>query len=244
MKKRITTLAAAFALAACLSQRLEADDNKTPIVQKVTFTFTSGNPNPSEMDVFGQNLGTGMPIVTLDGIGQAVTLFNDTHVTVSPLTPGIGPGSYLMTLMRLTGGGNDAQRTAIVDVTIGAVGPQGPQGPQGLQGPQGQQGPQGTQGQQGPQGAQGPQGSTGATGVSQYEMIQADDTIGSAFSNGKVVNATCSAGKTVLGGGCRVDNDNTSTADGFPFAGGFACHFNTAGINVGIHAIAVCAVVH
>jgi hypothetical protein len=235
-------MAAAIVLAAGLSQQLAADDQNPPAIQKVTFTYTSGNPQPTAMDIFGQNFGTVRPAVTLDGITQAVTLFTDTHVTISPLSPtAITPGSYQLTLLRLSGGKSEDQRAVSFDVTIGAVGPQGPQGIQGIQGIQGTQGVQGPQGPAGTQGPQGTAGSQGKSGISQYEVIQADGTIGSAFSNGQVLNALCSAGKTVIGGGCQVDNDSTQAADGFPFSGGYACHFNTSGINQGIHTYALCA---
>jgi Collagen triple helix repeat (20 copies) len=123
----------------------------------------------------------------------------------------------------------------------GPLGPQGTQGPQGVQGIQGPQGATGPQGPQGPQGATGAAGPQGPVGISGYEVIQADDTIGSAFNNGKVVNALCSAGKKTLGGGCFPDNANTQAIGSEEFAGGYACFFATSGINEGIHAQAICA---
>jgi len=133
----ISTMAA-IALAAGISQPLRADENKTPVIGKVTLAFTSGNPNPTEMVILGQNFGAAKPVITLDGIPQTVITFSDMMVTVAPLSPAtIAAGTYRLTLLRLTGGEGEDQRTAQFDVSIGAVGPQGPQGIQGVQGPQG-----------------------------------------------------------------------------------------------------------
>jgi hypothetical protein len=127
-----------------------------------------------------------------------------------------------------------------MELEVSFEGPQGIQGPQGVQGPIGPIGPQGPIG---PTGPQGPIGAAGPVGVSGYEIIQANGTIGSAFENGKVVNAACSAGKKVLGGGCRSDDSGTPAIAGAPFSSqdGYGCNFNTGGINVGIHAFAICA---
>jgi hypothetical protein len=93
----------------------------------------------------------------------------------------------------------------------------------------------------GPQGLQGPAGTSGTSGISGYEIVTANDTIGSAFENGKVVNVFCKAGKKVLGGGCGVGSDISQTVDSLPSTTGWACHFNTGGINEGISAYAICA---
>jgi hypothetical protein len=75
-------------------------------------------------------------------------------------------------------------------------------------------------------------------------VIQADGTIaGNWVIQG--VQAYCSAGKRVLGGGCKVEHANglTWAIDGYPLSGGYSCDFMTTGLNEPIHAYAICGVV-
>jgi Collagen triple helix repeat (20 copies) len=74
----------------------------------------------------------------------------------------------------------------------------GPQGAQGIQGPQGIQGFTGATGLTGPSGSN---GGNGADGVSGYEVVsQTTD----GLNTGDLAQATCPAGKHVLGGGGEI----------------------------------------
>ncbi|MCU7834930.1 MAG: hypothetical protein KZQ83_06700 [gamma proteobacterium symbiont of Taylorina sp.] len=79
------------------------------------------------------------------------------------LTAMMSDGDYMVAVS--TDSKFKQDKTAIYDLTIGAVGPQGSQGPEGFQGVQGIQGMQGEQGKQGIQGEQGSKGSDGPQGV-------------------------------------------------------------------------------
>lgn len=79
----------------------------------------------------------------------------------------------------------------------GAQGPAGPAGPQGPQGPQGAQGPQGPAGPQGPQGPAGPGGIRGGS----FTSVLNTGVVPNGFEV-QIVNATCPAGYSVVGGGC------------------------------------------
>lgn len=175
-----TATLACFLLLVSAPASLRADDKdeqKTPIIEKVTFTFDSGNPSPVQMDIFGHGFGNALPpAVVLDGLGQSVHSFTDTHITVAPTK--ILPGGYVLRVTRASlkrgkdsdKGDDDDSRTAQFDVTIGAVGPKGDKGDRGDKGdkgdtgPQGAAGPQGTPGAQGPAGVQGPIGPVGPQG--------------------------------------------------------------------------------
>ena len=165
---------------AVIPTRLSADDDKddkhVPAIDKVTFTFDAGNPNPVEMDIYGRGFGNAVaPTVVLDGLEQAVTMFTDTHITIAPA--GISTGAYRLevTYNSRRGSDHDGKRTGHFDLTIGVggagvkgdrgpAGPQGPPGPQGAVGPSGLTGPAGPVGAAGPIGSVGPAGATGATG--------------------------------------------------------------------------------
>ena len=247
MKRPGLWTAAALVLAAGDFQSLRADDSKTPVIEKVTLTFTSGNPIPTEMDIFGQNFGTAKALVTLDGIPQTVTLFTDMHVTVSPLSPNtFAAGSYLLTLLRLTGGEGEDHRTAQFHVTIGAVGPQGPAGLNGPQGPQGTAGPAGPMGLPG---LPGPQGPPGLSATSNAFLVLNPATLDNGFDQISVT-ASCPVGKVVLGGGCDALFGQASEAGTFPPTiakatpssnNTFVCLFQGGtGINMPVAAVAVC----
>ena len=159
-------------LATFVPAQLRAEDSKTksPVIEKVTFTFESGNPNPVQMDIVGHGFRYKNVAVKMAGIPQTVKSATDTHVTVTP-TP-LSPGSYLL---RLTyDANNEVRRSVKFEVTLGgaggtggAQGPQGPPGPQGLPGitgPAGPAGKTGLTGPAGPAGATGPAGPIGLTG--------------------------------------------------------------------------------
>jgi len=87
----------------------------------------------------------------------------------------------------------------IATVIPAGEGVPGPQGPQGDTGPAG---PQGPQGDTGPQGVAGPTGPQGEPGVSGLELVTASSSNDS--TNWKSINATCPAGKKVIGGGASL----------------------------------------
>ncbi|HET9791909.1 MAG TPA: hypothetical protein VFR08_11440, partial [Candidatus Angelobacter sp.] len=154
--------------------QVRAEDSKSswPVIEKVTFTFASGNPNPVQMDIFGRNFGDGAVGVTVAGISQNVSSSSDTHVSITPSA--LNAGSYLLRLTRSPK--NDSERRSVsFEVTLAAAssgagvqGPQGPPGPQGLPGVAGPAGPVGATGPAGPiglTGATGPAGPIGLTGA-------------------------------------------------------------------------------
>lgn len=213
MKSLRPFFAAALLSAASVYPQLAAENGKTPVIQKVTFTFTSGDPNPTQMDIYGLNFGAVKPSITLDAFTQGVIQFTDTHVTVSPLTPmTIDPGSYLLTLTRAGAGDSEDQHTVQFHVTIGTV---GPQGPQGIQGPQGVQGAQGPQGPIGPIGPQGPQGAQGPRGVSGYNIVVQNVNVGVDLANTQTFPVGCPAGQVALAGSMTRTSNSIAGEDAF-----------------------------
>jgi hypothetical protein len=155
-----------------LQMRAEDSKNSWPVIEKVTLTFASGNPNPVQMDIFGHGFGDGAVGVTLAGTSQNVSSSSDTHVSITPSA--LNAGSYLLRLTRSPK--NDSERRSVsFEVTLAGVssgagvqGPQGPPGPQGLPGiagPAGSIGLTGATGPAGPIGATGPAGPIGLTGA-------------------------------------------------------------------------------
>jgi hypothetical protein len=132
----------------------------------------------------------------------------------------------------------------------GATGPQGPAGEQGIPGingapgvagPVGPQGPVGATGIQGPKGDKGDTGAKGSSGISGYQVVQVDGIIGSAFENGKSLQANCPNGKRPIGGACRADDVGTQVISNEVLTSAYFCSFSTGLINSGIHAQAICA---
>jgi hypothetical protein len=80
--------------------------------------------------------------------------------------------------------------------SVGVAGPRGPAGPAGPPGPAGAAGSAGATGATGPTGPAGP---TGLTGYEQKTASTADDD-----SDPKTITATCSSGKSVIGGGVNT----------------------------------------
>jgi hypothetical protein len=169
-KSSATFVGLLLLLAVFIPGNLRAEDGKTksPVIEKVTFTFESGNPNPVQMDVFGHGFGSGNVNVTLAGNTQTVKSSSDTHVTVTPSA--LSAGSYLLRLTRSANNG-DEHRGVTFEVslgngngTAGTPGPAGPQGVPGVAGPAGPQGKTGATGPAGPTGLTGPAGPQGAAG--------------------------------------------------------------------------------
>ncbi|HWG49817.1 MAG TPA: phage tail protein [Candidatus Acidoferrales bacterium] len=160
------SLAIALLVALAAASTLLAEDNKAAKIDKVTFTYDSGNPAPVEMDIFGSGFGTRVPpTVLIDGLQQTVTMFTDNHIAIAPA--GISSGAYRLKVVSNghhsndTGGSSSAQ----FYLTIGAAGPKGDPGPAGEQGPAGIQGPPGPPGAPGPAGSAGPAGPEGPAGA-------------------------------------------------------------------------------
>ena len=150
-------------LATFVPAQLRAEDSKAkpPVIEKVTFTFESGNPNPVQMDILGHGFRYKNVAVKMAGIPQTVKSATDTHVTVTPTS--LSPGSYLLRL--IYDANNDVRRSVRFEVTLGdASGTGGAQGPQGPPGPQGLPGVAGPAGPIGKTGLTGPAGPVGATG--------------------------------------------------------------------------------
>jgi hypothetical protein len=109
---------------------------------------------------------------------------------------------------------------------VGATGPQGiagPQGAPGAQGPAGAQGAQGPQGPQGPMGFLGPAGPRGVPGVSGYEVVSTLVTVTINGLQTTTGDATCPAGKQVIGGGF----DDSGTALPLQLLGSFPAAADT-----------------
>src|SRR6266704_1720843 len=85
----------------------------------------------------------------------------------------------------------------------------GPQGPQGDPGPAGPTGPAGPKGDIGDTGPLGPAGLPGSPGISGYEVINTGFLV---HSPGVIVEAFCSLGKVVLGGGVDLSRINSHVA--------------------------------
>lgn len=164
----ITLLIAGFAIPSLL---LAEDTKQATNIDKVMFTYDSGNSTPVEMDIVGHGFGNRVaPTVLIDGLQQTVTMFTDTHIAIAPA--GISSGAYRLKVQNNSRQGNDGgSRMTQFYLTIGAAGtkgdpgPAGPQGAAGVQGAPGPQGAAGVQGPAGPQGLAGPIGATGATGA-------------------------------------------------------------------------------
>jgi len=91
----------------------------------------------------------------------------------------------------------------------GPTGPAGPKGDIGDTGPVGPTGPQGPKGDTGNTGPQGPAGLPGSPGISGYEVINTGFLV---HSPGVIVEAFCSLGKVVLGGGVDLSRINSHVA--------------------------------
>jgi Collagen triple helix repeat (20 copies)/IPT/TIG domain len=122
----------------------------------ILLTTTNLTTNPGTITIKGQNFGSAIPTVTLDGLALEVASFTDT-VVVAFLPNAVAPGSYALEVVTQAKKNNIAD----FDATVGVGGPPGPTGPTG---PVGSQGPTGAVGPQGPAGAQGPQGPIGVAG--------------------------------------------------------------------------------
>jgi hypothetical protein len=122
-------------------------------ISQVTVSGTS----PVTVSITGSGFANSN-VVTLSGITLTKVSMNSTSIVATvPMIFTLGAADYLLSVK--------GTKTALWNLTLGAVGPQGPQGLQGVAGPQGPQGTQGLAGNAGPQGPAGPEGPAGSAGV-------------------------------------------------------------------------------
>ncbi len=139
----------------------------------------------------------------------------------------------------------------------GPQGPQGEEGPRGAQGPKGDTGPQGPQGEPGPegpagpQGEPGPQGPQGEPGISGYSLVTKQNDSPCGPGGICSVTASCSSGKTAIGGGFAVRDTSNQIYDQFVVTdsrpngmGWYVLVKNIGTSNISIWAYAVCATVN
>src|SRR5437764_762978 len=109
---------------------LPAQAATSPVVNKATFIIQPGNPNPTELQIFGSNFGTALPTVTIEGVQQTVAVGNsDTFAKIS--NPNLSTpldGVYRVTITNNSQGGNVDSRstTFFADLDVPVPGPAGP----------------------------------------------------------------------------------------------------------------------
>ncbi len=126
--------------------------------------ITEARADGGMLHIFGLNLGTARPNVTLGVLPLSVV--STTATQIDALVPAsVAPGSYLLTVsLGRNKGSDDSSQYDEFWVTLGAAGPQGAKGDEGPQGPAGAPAKDGATGPQGPAGPAGPQGLPGAGG--------------------------------------------------------------------------------
>ena len=124
-----------------------------------TIATAAVSTDQTTLFVTGANFGS-RPLVILANIVLGGVQVSSTGAQLTALMPALPPGSYRLVISR----GSGSDRSAGMDVTVGAVGPKGDTGTTGPEGPQGAKGDQGETGAQGPIGPQGPEGPQGAIG--------------------------------------------------------------------------------
>lgn len=122
----------------------------SPVINSAVINYTS-----NMLTISGSNFGS-VATVTLANTALAVQSSSLAQIVAafpsSAPPSSLAPGTYSLTVSFSNG------KSAVFDVSLGAVGPQGaagPPGPTGLQGPTGPQGPTGATGPQGPAGPAG-----------------------------------------------------------------------------------------
>ena len=103
------------------------------------------------------------PRVLLAGAELPVESYSPTDV-VARITSSLAPGTYAVWIQSFFHPHDRHGEWAVLDVTIGAQGPEGPPGPVGPPGPPGEPGTPGEDGAPGPTGPAGPTGPKGPTG--------------------------------------------------------------------------------
>src|SRR6266567_6053743 len=185
---------------------LRADAPNAPVIEG---SVIATNVAPNQLTITGSHFGTGVPLVTLNGMPLLILNYTDTAV-VAQLTP-LPPGSYTLVLTN-----GQTHQTGVSVATVGAVGPPGPTGQTGPQGPMGLPGPQGVPGSQGPPGVQGPMGSTNA-------FVYARETPAALSGNTLIAELH-------LGPGSYVVSGSATLSTGGPLASFALCQLsNSAG---------------
>lgn len=157
--------------------------------------------------IHGVNLDAA-PLRIMLGLTELAIVTAGPDEILASLPASLAPGSYVLTLTRLSAGARvETRDVETFDVTIGAVGPPGPPGPQGPEGPRGPEGLQGPPGAQGLPGAPGPQGPPGPQGL--------PGASGPPGPQGPPGAGGVPSGAMVLG----VPSDTTLVAAGFTDAG-------------------------
>jgi hypothetical protein len=156
----------ALALLACPLAVLAAPGSSP---QQLRATSASADLDRGLLVIHGESLGM-KPSVQMGRVGGGLESLSVLSASASRVEVALAttePGSYVV----IVSDGPAANRSWMLDVTLGSMGPQGEAGPAGAQGPQGLQGEagpagaQGPQGEAGPAGARGPQGEAGPAGA-------------------------------------------------------------------------------
>lgn len=156
--------------------------------QTISQVTVSGN-NPVTIVIAGSGFASSN-VVTLSGITLTKTSTSTTSIVATvPSSLTLGASDYLLSVK--------GSKTALWNLTYGAV---GPQGPQGAQGPAGSQGPQGTPGATGPTGSTGPQGPKGDTGAQGIAGAGIELLFGKACPAGQYLTGFSSTGSLICGG--------------------------------------------
>jgi Collagen triple helix repeat (20 copies) len=129
----------------------------------------------------------------------------------------------------------------------GIQGPPGPPGPKGDKGDPGIQGPPGPPGPKGDKGDPGIQGPPGPSGLSGLVVVTSPTQVVALFDFGHA-EATCPAGKTLIGGGGRLGGPNSDAGYlemSYPLGNTWSVRAHNTGpfIDEPLNAYAICATV-
>ena len=134
---------------------------------------------------------------------------------------------------------------------MGPQGPQGPQGPEGPQGPQGPAGPQGENGENGENGAQGQKGDKGDPGetIIRTVLVPAEPNAGGvlgeeASSSGRVAKLRIKAGRGDVVRNLKVSLEGSKQKVGRIGSRTWRARINLRGLERGVYAVRVTAVVN
>ncbi len=141
-------------------------DERTPVITSATVSV-----DQTTLFITGAGFGARPPAVWLDGMALGGVSVNAMGTALTATMPALGPGSYLLTVVRQRR--DDEGGTSFV-LTVGAIGARGASGPKGDTGPTGAPGVKGDTGVAGAAGAQGPQGVKGDAGVAGAQGVKGD----------------------------------------------------------------------
>lgn len=145
-------------MAAFGATRARADE-RTPLITSATVSV-----DQTTLFITGAGFGARPPAVWLDGMALGGVSVNAMGTALTATMPALGPGSYLLTVVRQRREDDEGASFVLTVGAVGAKGATGPTGPKGDTGPTGLAGPS-TQGLTGPTGAQGVKGDTGVAGA-------------------------------------------------------------------------------